>query len=33
MADNMNEVPPDQKLWQESTEELAAKYHTDREWD
>lgn len=31
MADNMNEVPPDQKLWQESTEELAAKYHTDPE--
>lgn len=31
MADNMNEVPPDQKLWQSSTDELVKKYHTDAE--
>ncbi|KRK89603.1 HAD-IC family P-type ATPase [Lentilactobacillus sunkii] len=31
MADNMNEVPPDQKLWQNSTDELVKKYQTDAE--
>ncbi len=31
MADNMNEVPPNQKLWQSSTDELVKKYHTDAE--
>lgn len=31
MADNMNEVPPDQKLWQNSTDELVKKYQTNAE--
>lgn len=31
MADKINEVPPDQKLWQLTAEQLAAKYHTSTE--
>ncbi|AFS01050.1 HAD-IC family P-type ATPase [Lentilactobacillus buchneri] len=31
MADNMNEVPPDEKLWQRSTDELVKQYQTNEE--
>ncbi|MDM7516292.1 HAD-IC family P-type ATPase [Lentilactobacillus sp. TOM.63] len=31
MSDSTNEVPPDQKLWQRTTEELVQKYQTNAE--
>lgn len=31
MSDSTNEVPPDQKLWQDTTEELVKKYQTNAE--